>query len=280
MDLTSTERGGRPVSDVPVTTTQATPKSSAYYTAQSRLIIIYALFIRDFDYRFRVSMLYGLAVILEPLALVAIVSGIRVFFYSTMPIYGDSVVLFHATGIFPFQLFLICSAGVVRTRLDLDDYPVIHDIDIVTARFLVELFDIIIVTILFFIGMYLCGLELAAPFDPLRALWALLLLAAFSFGVGLINSSIESVFHIWRPIWASVSRSFMLLSGVLFVAALMPPWNRDWLIWNPLIHGIDYFRSAFYPQYPTTVLSLTYLIYCALGALGLGTLLFINRRDA
>ena len=45
---------------------------------------------------------------------------------------------------------------------------------------------------------------------------------------------------------------------------MMPDWARDALVWNPLVHAIDWFRAGFYAAYQPHWLDRSYLIIFAI----------------
>ena len=62
----------------------------------------------------------------------------------------------------------------------------------------------------------------------------------------------------------------IFLSGIHYMVDFMSPQVRDAISWNPLVHGIELFRIAFYPQFPSNVLDTTYFLYWVLGSLCIG----------
>ena len=51
---------------------------------------------------------------------------------------------------------------------------------------------------------------------------------------------------------------------------MMPDWIRNILSWNPVLHGIDWFRSSFFEDYNPFWLDRTYLALAAALTLLLG----------
>jgi capsular polysaccharide transport system permease protein len=69
----------------------------------------------------------------------------------------------------------------------------------------------------------------------------------------------------------------MLISGVIFPLSAIPyPW-REWLMWNPVAHGIEGVRAGISPYYHhVPELNLNYLLGFALVLVFLG--LVLQRR--
>jgi capsular polysaccharide transport system permease protein len=48
------------------------------------------------------------------------------------------------------------------------------------------------------------------------------------------------------------------------VPSYLPPQIAEWLSWNPVLHGVEWMRSAYYRDYGSTVLDRGYMLSCAL----------------
>src|SRR5690606_13996708 len=85
-------------------------------------------------------------------------------------------------------------------------------------------------------------------------------LALLGFGLGTINAILNSYFSSWRHIEAMMSRPLFLMSGVFFTPAMLPSAIRDILVWNPVLHGIEWLRYGYYEGYRPDFISFTYLM--------------------
>ena len=65
-----------------------------------------------------------------------------------------------------------------------------------------------------------------------------------------------------------------------YVPGMMPDWVRDLLLWNPILHAIDWFRAGFFGAYQPHWLDRSYLMLLAIMALlvGLGLERGLRRR--
>jgi capsular polysaccharide transport system permease protein len=52
----------------------------------------------------------------------------------------------------------------------------------------------------------------------------------------------------------------MFMSGVFYVVDLLTPSIRDVIVWNPLAHGIEWFRLGLYGRYLVHTLDREYLM--------------------
>jgi capsular polysaccharide transport system permease protein len=92
---------------------------------------------------------------------------------------------------------------------------------------------------------------------------ALSLVWVLACGCGFINAVINGWWKSWDKVWNQVARILYFCSGIFYVPGMMPGWIRDILSWNPLLHGIDWFRSSFFIGYEPFWLDRTYLALAA-----------------
>jgi capsular polysaccharide transport system permease protein len=102
---------------------------------------------------------------------------------------------------------------------------------------------------------------LPADFVSLAA--ALGLVWLFACGCGFVNAVLNAWSKSWDKIWNQITRILYFCSGIFYVPGMMPGWIRNILSWNPLLHGIDWFRSSFFVNYEPFWLDRTYLALAA-----------------
>jgi capsular polysaccharide transport system permease protein len=95
----------------------------------------------------------------------------------------------------------------------------------------------------------------------------------FAFGVGFIGSVVNNLTKLWQQSWITVSRMLYFLSGIFFIPQMMPDWARDIVVWNPLLVGIEWFRSGFFPGYSPPWIHRTYMVGVSLACIILGAAL-------
>jgi capsular polysaccharide transport system permease protein len=188
---------------------------------------------------------------------------------------GDSLLLFITTGIFPvlfFRTMSIRAATAIEAAKSVTAIPYVEAIDYSIARTFVEFLSFSVLFLLFFAMIYAFGMSrFAIPYDPERIVQFAVLIALFSFGLGLINSFIIYLFPLWKFVWGMISRVQIFFSAVFFIPEYMVPPIRELIAYNPIMHFVALFRTGFYPSYPTHLLSMKYLTgwTCAVLLLGL-----------
>ena len=234
---------------------------------------ISALLIKEIEKRFGKA---GgtLMALMEPISLILTISAMHIFL-GGKPEYGTSVVLFYSTGILPHYAFVWISTRTKGADTGIARFPKIQVLDQVIAQALLEMTIILLAMIGVYTALWLWGIGEAWPSDPGAALSAVAFLGLFGFAVGLINAIVMSFIPLWRPIYHVLIRGALLVSGVFFVPDFMLPRVREWLSWNPMLHGVVWFRSAFYPAYPHHILDKGYIV--SLTIIGLAMSLALER---
>ena len=132
-------------------------------------------------------------------------------------------------------------------------------------------------------GILLVGAALFSypviPADPFAVLESFFGLWLVGMGFGLMASvTIELVPELGRII-KLVMMPMYLLSGVIFPISAVPQPYRDWLMLNPVAHGLEAARLGFAPHYHAVPeLNMAYLYGFALVSIFLG--LALHRRFA
>jgi capsular polysaccharide transport system permease protein len=212
--------------------------------------------------------------VVEPLAGI-LVLAVGFSLLMRAPPLGTSFVLFKATGMMPFMLYM----GIVGTvgqavpfSRPLLAYPAVTWLDAVLARFVLNLLT----------GLLVCYLVLAAilvatgtrtVLDAGAIALSLGLAAGLGLGIGVMNGFLFLRFPVWEQAWAILNRPLFLISGVIFLYEDMPQIARDLLWWNPLLHITGLMRAGFYPVYDATYVSVAFVLTCALVPMVAGLML-------
>ncbi len=235
-----------------------------------------ALLLRALRLKFRESRLSYVLAVAEP----CLQFGVLFVLFSIIgrhPGFGDSLVLFLASGIIPFFLFTHLSgriANSLRAAQPMSPLRVVSSLNLAAAQAILEFVTIIIFMVIVLSLLAILGVHGAIPADPIELVCGVVAVGLFAFGVGLINSALYALFRIWTLIYGVASRSLIFISGVFYAPELyLPPAYRDILVWNPVLHGLSWFRTAIYPTYPQNMLDRGYLLACALAAIAAGVVL-------
>jgi len=182
-------------------------------------------------------------------------------------------------GILAFLMFrrtAMQSMGVVGASRKLFVYPQIRPVDPVLVSAGLEGLTMVIVTIILIAGIWLYGLAVI-PDDPLAVIEALFGLWLFGVGFGLVGSVANELAPPIGAVMSFILRPLYFLSGVIFPITLIPYPYLDWVMLNPLVHGLEAARLGFAPYYHvSSELSISYLYGWALVTIFFGLALHVR----
>ena len=92
-------------------------------------------------------------------------------------------------------------------------------------------------------------------------------------GIGTINATMTALLHSWHNVFYIVTRPLYLASGIFYLVDQVPAPAQRFLVWNPLVHGIEWVRISFYPAYMPTTLDKAYLVQFAVYSFVIGLVL-------
>lgn len=179
--------------------------------------------------------------------------------------------------------FMFCRTGTqvmnaVSANQALFAYRQVKPVDTVLVRGGLEGLLMTIIASILLAGAALFG-HSVIPADPLAVLEAFFGLWLVGLGFGLVTSVTgELVPELGRVIHL-VMMPMYLISGVMFPISAVPQPYRDWLLLNPVAHGLEAARLGFAPYYHAVPeLSVAYMYGFALVSIFLG--LALHRRFA
>lgn len=170
------------------------------------------------------------------------------------------------------------AGNAISANRSLFTYRQVKPVDTVLVRAGLEGLLLLAVMAVLLVGLALLNYA-AMPADPLAVMEAFAGLWLLGLGFGLVTSvAAELVPEIDRLIGFLMMPLYMVSGAILPLGAVPQPY-RDWLLLNPVAHGLEAARLGFAPYYHAVPdLSLPYLYMWVLGCLFLG--LALHRRFA
>lgn len=237
-----------------------------------------ALFLREAVFRLSGSRTAWLWLLLEPVFHIAF---IMLFFelvrMQTIP--GADPAMFVMTGLLGFFMArntALRSMEAINANAALFAYRQVKPVDTVLVRAALEGFINLVVALIILTGAGLLGMDLTIN-DPLEVIVAFAGLWLGGLGLGLMlavaNQLLADLANIVKIMFIPV----YFVSGVMFPVLIVPQPYRDWLFYNPFLHGIEALRGGFFPHYyvvPET--SLSFLYGFALVSIFLGLALHVR----
>lgn len=234
--------------------------------------IIWAIVLREMRTRHSRSALGYLWALAEPVSHLLTLGVMFAYINREPPPVGDSLFEFYCTGLLPYLLFAHVSTELMHTRAAAGALlllPRVRSTDIMLARTFLQLMTEITVIGLVFSAFGLAGYR-TLPAQPLTALAALLLLTLLGLGAGAVNMILLNYFSGWDTIYNAIVRLLYFASGIYFTPIAMPDAVRDALVWNPVLQGVELFRTGFFPDYAPFWLNTPYLVCWTFGLLAFG----------
>ena len=181
-------------------------------------------------------------------------------------------------GFFMFQRASSQLMNAIKANQALFAYRQVKLIDTLIVRAGLEGFLMIFIACILLAGLAIFGYSVM-PADPLLMLGAFFGLWGVGVGFGLVTSVAIALLPDLGKIISFIMKPLMIISGVIFPLSSMPPQIREWLMLNPIAHGVEAMRLGFSPYYHAVPeLDVSYLFSFALVSVFLG--LALHRRFA
>jgi capsular polysaccharide transport system permease protein len=228
--------------------------------------------LRDMRTRFGRTRLGYVWAVIEPILHLVTLGSVFAWLNHSPPLLGNNLYLYYVTGLIPFLMFSHVSLNMIPALTSngaVLQLSIVKQTDVIMAKAILGLGTEIFVGILVFSGFALLGFQ-SFPADPLTCMAAVFVLWLFALGMGLINLVVAEHFHTWEAVYTAAVQLMYFASGIYYAPIMMPVWIRDILIWNPVLQGIEWFRSGFFQNYSPHWLDQRYLVICAAAALLIG----------
>lgn len=242
---------------------------------------VFAFFLREMRDRFGRSRWGYLWAIAQPLIFMLGFTAFRSLLgRGRHDIYDVSGMYFFWLGLIPFFMFLNGlnrSIGASRTYRVLFQFRQVQPIDVILVRLTIEFLTLGVVFAIVMAGFAWLDFKYSAD-DVLGFAVVIGILFMFTLGCVLIAEVSLALFPDARQIINIIERPLFLISGLFFTIDQVPPGIREWLLWNPLLHGVDLARGTMLAKYEP-IGSWSFFTGSALTALMIGLFLYrVHRR--
>lgn len=235
--------------------------------------VVGALVLRDLRTRFGRTIFGSMIVVAWPLAHLCILMAAYLVARNVVPMGTDSAV-FVGTGVLPYILCFYPGRMIMFAVLQnksLLGLPVVKTPDIILARCIVEVIAAFWVTGIFSVALYLFGVDVI-PHRIDDAMLAILATVYLGFAIGWLGAVMFAVVRAWLAVQIGWLIGMYLTCGVFFIPTNLPEKFRNILWYNPLLHAVEWLRSAYYDGYGYGMLSKSYLLGSATLILFIGLL--------
>ncbi|WP_447926375.1 ABC transporter permease [Vreelandella sp. EE27] len=246
----------------------------------------YAMFMREAISRTMSDRMGWFWMIFEPFALISIMVAIRSFINGDRMVMNADFIPWMVAGLMGFFLVregMLRGMGAVDANKALFSYRQVQPVDPVLVRNFLEGALRSFVFLLFIAGGLMLGLDLY-PDNAIRAMAAWFSLWSLGLGLGLITSVSASLVPEVGRIIRMLSLPLLIISGVILPLNSMPHWLLEYLMLNPIPHGIETLRLGFFENYKVVHgTSMLYFWLFTLSVTSLGLIMhlrFIDRLKA
>jgi len=247
---------------------------------QIQKAVFHALFVREIQTRFGRFRLGFIWALIEPLSHIIVLSALFSTIRERNAFFDVPFPVFFATGVLSFFLFqktVMSSLASIRVNEGLFGYRQVKPIDAVFVRAVLEIMvNLSCMLLLGIAGFWIFDYQLV-PVRPLGLVSVIAVLCLFGLAVGLMVSVLSALSEELGKFVPTIMRPLYFLSGIFYPLDAIPQQYHVYLLWNPLLHGVEQFRAAFISGYPAENTSLYYVFFCAILSMFLGLLIyFIN----
>jgi len=243
------------------------------FTVQCR--VLHALILRELKARYGNRRLGFMWALIEPVLFISVFVGIF-FLVGQDDQAGVAAPLFLVTGIGPFFMFRDIYSQVssgTEGQQNLLMFPQVTRMDILFSKLIVNCLVSISVFLVLMIGLYFLGYTFDVE-DPLGVMTGFSLLIMLGFGLGLVLGALSIRYEFISAISQTfMGRPLFLTSGLFFSASMLPPNARDIILYNPLLHCIEYIRLSMFRRFDSRYVDLDYVVVFALVLIGFGLML-------
>lgn len=231
---------------------------------------VFALVLREARVRHGRSRLGYAWAVAEPFA----VTAAMLYFFSVTGLRGNGLDFapFYASGVLAFAYFRHASGFIgmaLESNTPLFSYPRVRELDAAVARLVLDTITSIMIATFVFSFLYF-AFGSPPPHDLGRMFIAYFGLGLLAFGVGLNIAALQRRFNMTGHVYNMLMAPAFILSGVIFSLQNLPYELRGFIVWNPIIHGVESFRAGYLPGYPTYHIDIPYLYFVGLILTALG----------
>lgn len=243
--------------------------------------VITALFIREMLTRFGRHNIGFLWLLVEPMLFTL---GVTTLWYIADANHGSTlpIVAFALTGYSSVLLWRNMPSrcvGAIEPNQSLLYHRQVKLMDIYTARILLEAAGATMSFMILSIA-YIALEWITPPEDVLLVVFAWLMLAWFGGALALLIGTIAFFSDPVEKLWHPLSYILLPLSGAAYLLDAMPAEAQKWLLYLPMVHGIEMLRDGYFGSKVNSIYDASYmaLVSFVMTFLGLLMLRLVSRR--
>lgn len=240
------------------------------------------LFLREAVARLSADRIAWVWLLAEPIAHVALLVWVRTLMGRVRIIPGAEFIPWLIIGITLFILFrnqVNRGMEAVNANKALFAYRQVLPVDTVLIRCMLEGVLSSLVVLIMLLGLSMLGYSMT-PDHPLLALLVWGTVLSFGIGIALIFSTVVTMAPEASKFIRMAMFPLYFLSGVMIPVQYFPHDLQQYLLYNPMLHGVELIRLGYFENYrAVNGISYVYLLWWTTISLGLGFLLHVRFRS-
>ena len=247
------------------------PRVSLNEAFRVQLRVIHAIFLRELLTRYGRHNIGFLWLFAEPMIFTL---GVTALWTATKSVHGSSlpIVAFAVTGYSSVLLWRNMPSRCILSvtfNSSIMYHRVVKVIDIYIARILVEAIGASMS--FFFLSLFFIFIGwMSPPEDVLKVMVAWILIATFGASLAIFLASLSERYEIIEKLWHPASYLVFPLSGAAFLVSSLPQGAQDFVLWFPMVHGVELLREGYFGSHVNAIYDLSYFIPMTLVMLSLG----------
>jgi capsular polysaccharide transport system permease protein len=150
-----------------------------------------------------------------------------------------------------------CNSALEQNR-NLLFHRNVRALDVFMTRILLEVAGATASFVVLSTAFVVSGL-IAAPDDPAKVVGGWLMMSWFGLGLGLTLGSANAYSELVDRLWHPTSYILFPLSGAAFMVDWLPVKAQEYVLYLPMVHGVEYVREGFFGSVVRTHHDLGYM---------------------
>ena len=237
--------------------------------------VVYALYLRQLQRQLKGEYAGFVWLLVEPLMMIILFTLLHTVIRGRSSSSYD-IIVFMGSGIVPFFLFrtiLTSSLRVFKQNKSLYHYSQIKPFDAFVANAFFESSLYAVITLILLLLAFLIGVDIVPQnFDGVVVgiLWLIL----FGVSWGLFLGVLSHFYEVISKFVSFMSFPLLILSAVFFPLSSLPPVPREWLLYNPLVHFMEWIHGSYLATLDTRYVDFSYMFEWTVIPLFLGLWLY------
>jgi len=225
--------------------------------------VIHALVLREMLTRYGRHNIGFLWLFVEPMLFTV---GVTILWTATKSVHGSDlpIVAFALTGYSSVLLWRNMPGRTIKAlepNLALLYHRNVRPIDIYLSRLILEMAGATMSFVFLGLAFYFVN-WLEPPEDVLMVIGGWLMLGWFGFALALLLGAVSETSETIEKLWHPLSYLLFPLSGAAFLVDALPAAAQNFVLYLPMVHGVEYLREGYFGSQVVGHYDMTYMALC------------------